>query len=183
MVLAHVVEAKIMPPPPPDDHDEFMRRQIAKYGRGSMAPNLEWSDRFLVHKRMGWGRWSIVEYHPPDAPSQEYAGRIVGMPGETIELVGDELRINSLPMTLPRAVGPFSTRAANGRLHGPGCEDNRITLKSDEFYILGDNPAIANDARFWDGSFPGHQRGAMPGDQIIGRVTYIYWPPSRWRKF
>ena len=58
-----------------------------------------------------------------------------------------------------------------------------MVLGPDEYFILGDNSPVAADSRYWRKPVPGHQPGALPAGRIVGRVTAIYWPPSRWRLF
>jgi hypothetical protein len=63
-----------------------------------------------------------------------------------------------------------------------GCWGKPITLGSDEYFLLGDNTAISDDARFWP-SIDDRQPGATPRSHIFGRVVAIVWPPQRWEVF
>jgi signal peptidase I len=151
----------------------------------AMSPALVAGDRFLCHKRVPPERWDIVLYESPVTPPQKFVSRVVGLPGETIEIVEGRLRINGDEVRLPAGVAAYSDTAGPGirRFTNPGTAGRPIRLASDEFYVVGDNSAVSYDSRAWNETYPGHQLGAVPRDRIVGRVTYIYWPVARWRKF
>ncbi len=156
----------------------------------SMSPTLLPGDRFIAHKHANWVRWSVVVINHPSYQSPDVVTRVVGLPGEGIEIIDGELGIDGRPMDRPPAVGPYlnldypySRDPYLRGKPGAGCEGNPIHLQENEYFVLGDNSALAHDARLWDIAIPGHQLGALPGEHIHGRVTAIYWPPKRWRLF
>lgn len=157
----------------------------------SMSPTVVLGDCFLVHKRVSYARWSIIAFREP-ARGLIYIKRIVGLPGERIELVGGAVTVNGNPVATPMGLGPYlSTMPGaypNHRIIGPdgrpgnGIEGNPITLGAGEYYVLGDNSPVSADSRYWSRSVAGHQPGALPRSDIIGVATWTYWPPSRWKK-
>jgi signal peptidase I len=152
----------------------------------SMIPTLSPGDLFLVQKFPTPKRWDIVIIISPQ-DSQKYAKRLIGFPGEKIEIIGGVLHVNGQPQHPPISILPYASVDAFGRKirdsDGPtGCEGDPITLGADEYYVLGDNSPISFDARYWNRALPGHQRGTLPRSSIIGVATWIYWPPSRWRR-
>lgn len=151
----------------------------------SMEPAITAGDRILSNKTVPYGRWSIVAFRPPISPSTTFVKRVVGLPGETIELDQGGVRVNGQLMTPPPGVGPYTSLDYTGRRIRPGhgCAGNPIMLGKDEYYLLGDNSPISGDCRYWNDPVEGHQPGAIPADSILGTVTDIYWPPSRWRHF
>lgn len=147
----------------------------------SMEPTLRPGDMFLVHKRVPLRRWDIVAFFaPPPARKTKWVLRIVALPGETVELKGKQVLINGAPVPLPPDVGPYRSNPD----FGPhiGCEGHPIHLGPDEYYLLGDNSDKSGDARYWAQGIGPHQPGAMPRSNIIGRATWIYWPPKHWRR-
>jgi signal peptidase I len=147
-----------------------------------MVPTLAPGDRFLCHKRVPIERWSVVVFHPPTRPHECYVFRIAGLPGETIEIRNGLVHANAAPQPPPQGVVPYVSQIGSMR-GGAGTQGQPMKLGPDEYYLLGDNTTGAGDSRFFDVAYPGHQRGAVPRDQIVGRVTYIYWPVARWRRF
>jgi signal peptidase I len=140
-------------------------------------------DRIIAAKWYEPRRWDAVVFRNPVDPKVNYLKRIVGMPGEEI-IIGDDgflivdgKRIEPPPefsklryTTLPHDKNiPAFERA---KLWGTPARP--MKLGPDEFFVLGDNTHRALDARFW---------GPVKRDAIIGTVTLIYWPPSRWRIF
>jgi signal peptidase I len=155
-----------------------------------MTPAILTTDSFLERRNAPFTRWDIVVLNSPVPPYSEMIARVVGLPGEKIEITGDGLTIDDrltplppgvdryLPMDTGHAIldSPSPGTAANG------CWGKPITLAPNEYFLLGDNSPVANDARFWP-SIYGHQPGAMPRNQIIARVVAITWPTSRWCAF
>jgi signal peptidase I len=159
----------------------------------SMAPNVSPGDLFVFFKQLSYGRWDIVGLDSPTSDSMEIrhlCKRIVGLPGDEVEITGSGLLINGKPVKIPAHVGPYlpvdswnnSLMDAEPMAAANGCWGRPITLGRDEYFLLGDNTAISDDGRFWP-SVRGHQPGATPRDQIHGRVVGIIWPLDRWRMF
>ena len=153
----------------------------------SMSPTLVARDRFLVHKLREFKRFDIVLIDPANPrtpPNDFYVKRIVGFPGETIEIKNGGVSVNGQVLRAPSGITYVSPRP-NGTHQipfGNGVEGNPITLGPDEYFFLGDNSPISGDSRYWDWSVDGHQPGALPRSHIKGVVTWIYWPISRWRR-
>ena len=149
----------------------------------SMAPALQAGDRILVHKRP-WPvrRWDVVALEPPDVPGAKWVFRVAGLPGEKVEVADGKVRVNDVPLDPPPGVGPHEGQF---RLveEGNGVEGRPIALGAREYFVLGDNSPVAGDSRYWRKPAGAHQPGALPAENIIGRVTAIYWPPNRWRMF
>lgn len=158
---------------------------------GAMSPTLMPGDKFLAHKGVDVHRHSMVVFeHPQFGPGVKIVNRIVGLPGETVEIVDGQLQIDGQSISPPPGVTGYTSmlymgvddRSLRGK-PGAGCEGNPIHLGPDEYYVLGDNTTRAKDSRLWEVVAEGHQLGVLPGDHIIGRVMAVYWPPQRWRRF
>ena len=136
----------------------------------SMKPTVAPGDYFLVFKGRPFRRWDIVGVSVP--PGGRYSGldglckRIIGLPGETIELTGDGVTIDGKVVPTPAGAGPFLPVDTSHNLLGDsepmsaaaGCWGKPITLGPDEYYLLGDNTLDSDDSRFWE-AFPGRQPG------------------------
>jgi signal peptidase I len=151
--------------------------------RSSMMPvstrRAVMGDRFLVAKFLRPKRWDVVVFKYPEDPSIIYLMRLVGLPGEDVAIRSGDVWINGARAAKPQqmakvnyAADVFSRRNAT---LGP------VRLGSDEYFVLGDFSARAKDSRVWSTGAPGHPPYAVPKSHILGVVTHIYWPPSRWR--
>ncbi len=145
----------------------------------SMAPTLAVRDRFIVHKLLPVHRWDVIAFYAPIDPRTAYTKRVVGLPGETIEIDQGVLRINGTEMTIPAAMSSFSDPKSSAR---NATARHPLKLRDDEYFVVGDNTTQSYDARYWPVGVAGHQAGAVPKSAIIGVATYTYWPVSRWRK-
>lgn len=146
----------------------------------AMRPTLQPGDRVIARRVPDVHRWDIVIFHPPGR-QDVFTQRIAGLPGEKVEIVGNELRINDAPVPPPPGIGPYTGHTS----YGPqtGCEGHPIRLASGEYFLLGDNSPVAYDSRSFPDAAPGHQVGAVPRESILGRVTAVDWPPKRMREF
>jgi signal peptidase I len=144
---------------------------------GSMSPTINPGDRVVCNKIVPIRRWDVVVFRMPSGT--KYVKRAVGLPGETVELRDGHLCINGAATPAPVAgLEPF--REPPFRIRPPRATPlDPVHLGPDEYFFLGDNSPSSYDSRYWDESFPGHQPGAIPSEQLIGRVTVRYWPPDR----
>ena len=121
----------------------------------SMEPTLHNNDRFFASTDVSeLTRGDLVLYRYPQNPSKVFVNRIVGLPGDTIEIRAGQVYINQAALHEPYAVG------RNEPESGP------IRIPENEFYVLGDNREHANDSR----AFGPIERGA-----IVGRYVAKYW--------
>lgn len=142
----------------------------------SMLPTLEVNDRLIVEKVSyrfhSPERGDIVVFIPPDAAGRECMGvqdpnfkikdafikRVVGLPGEKVEVREGTVFINDQPL------------AENYTATQSGRPLPATVVPTDSFLVLGDNRNNSCDSRFW---------GAVPRQNIIGRSAFRFWPPNR----
>lgn len=138
----------------------------------SMEATLLQGDLVLVDKLGpkigGFHRFELVIFTAPGAWSGEldtpYVKRIVGLPGETVDLVDGRLLVDGNPLDEPYANGETL----------PTGETERWEIGDNEYFVLGDNRGDSVDSRVF---------GPVDASSIIGRVALRYAPPSRFSVF
>lgn len=125
----------------------------------SMVDTLRNGDLALVTRfdyRMGGSpqRGDIVECTFPGR-SGTYIKRVIGLPGERVEILAGQTYIDGTALSEPYATG--------------AAEDYRVELGVDEYLVLGDNRAESYDSRADD-------MGLLHRENFLGRVRMILWP-------
>ena len=140
---------------------------------------IQSGDRLLVSKPLAPRRWDIIVYRRPSDPSTPYVTRLVGLPGEELAIRDGSVWINGERLALsPDVEGIVYSPGIEG---GTAVEYGPVTLGPDESFVLGDFSLRSNDSRMWQTGAPGRPAYAVPSSHLIGTVTHVYWPPSRWR--
>lgn len=104
-------------------------------------------------------RGDVVIFRYPRDPSRDFIKRVIGLPGETVEVIAGQVYINGQLMPEPFGPNPGSYNAAP------------LTVGPDEVYVMGDNRNNSSDSHLW---------GPLQLDHIIGKALVSYWPPSEW---
>lgn len=143
-------------------------------------------DRIIVNKLIRPGRWDIIVFRYPENPEVNFVFRLVGLPGETVVIRDGAVWIDGTKQSPPDACKGLEYLAEieeSGISFPPlwGSDARPARLGPDEYFVLGDFSARAKDSRLWQQGAPGHPPYAVPASYIVGVVTHIYWPPSRWR--
>lgn len=146
----------------------FIQATIAKpyeIPTGSMIPTIQpqervLANRFIYHLR-DVRRGDIVVFMPPaqlgsDVP---FVKRVVGLPGDSVEVQGGEVLINGRPFDVPDASAP---RYA----YGPE------VVPEGQLFVLGDNRNNSVDSHEW---------GFLSEESVLGEVFMTYWPLKRLR--
>jgi signal peptidase I len=159
--------------------------QAFKIPTGSMENNLLVGDHLLVNKMVfaptltglertllpidPVKRGDILVFKFPEDPTRDFIKRVIGLPGDTIELKGKTVYINGTPLDEPyvRFLFPDDLPAGVGlsgsdprRKYGPA------TVPADHFFMMGDNRDNSEDSRFW---------GFMPRSYIKGKALFVYF--------
>ena len=133
----------------------------------SMEPNFEdW--HYLIVDRVSYDfsqphRGDVIVFDLPQNESRSLIKRIIGLPGETVELKGTSVSVKNGEH--PRGFildEPYLDPANIG-----GRSDMKITLGPDQFFVLGDNRRVSADSRLW---------GELPRKDIVGRVLLRLYP-------
>ena len=120
---------------------------------------------------------NLERLHPmmPGPKDQYYIKRLVGGPGDVLEVREPELRRNGEPITGSDAFAANASRDGNYpgyRPKGDMQEGIEVTVPEGEYLALGDNSASSLDGRYW---------GTIPAADVVGRPIFIYYPfTKRW---
>ncbi len=142
-------------------------------------------DRIIAFKPLAPRRWDLIVFRLPSDPAVVYVKRLIGLPGEEVAIHDGEVWINGqLEKKPPRIAGlRYSAKPDDPFVEEPQTDWGPVTLGDDEYFVLGDFSRRAVDARYWRIGAPGYPPYAVPESHLVGVVTHIYWPPSRWRIF
>ncbi len=133
----------------------------------SMNPSFD-SGQYLVVNEISYrfekpDRGEVIVFKYPVDPSQYYIKRIIGLPGEVIEIKDGYVTIYNQEFpegnVLDESIYLPKERITIGQTY--------LKLNEDEYFVLGDNRQASSDSRQW---------GSLPEDNIIGRVWFRAWP-------
>lgn len=130
---------------------------------GSMEPTLQVGDKIIVNKLGNRfkdpERGQVIVFRYPLDKSQDFIKRVVGMPGEVIELLDSQVFVNG--ELLEENYLPADQLYPD---FGP------ITVPEESYFVLGDNRDNSQDSRAW---------GFLHRDLVVGRAVAIFWPLDR----
>jgi len=126
-------------------------------------------------------RGDVIVFIYPEDPSMDFIKRVIGLEGEKVQLVDNEIRIND--RKVPDPWGYFSGREPPWLL--PAMENyGPVIVPKDSLFVLGDNRDNSEDSRFW---------GFVPMRNVLGKAFIIYlswdakattlWDKIRWSRF
>ena len=156
--------------------------QAFKIPTGSMENNLLVGDHLLVNKAVfspmafaaeaavlpngSVERGDIVVFKFPLDPERDFIKRVIGLPGEKVELRNKTVYINDEPLSEPY-LPSHMTRLVPGAVavsqrdnHGP------TSVPDGHYFMMGDNRDNSEDSRYW---------GTLPHDHIKGKAVVVYW--------
>ncbi len=129
----------------------------------SMEPNLHNGQRLLINKiaYSNPQRGDIIIFPPPHVanPEKDFIKRIIGLPGEIIEIKDGVVYINDSPLDEPYIVD------------NAGIDMPLTVVPDGQYFVLGDNRGNSSDSR---------QGWTVPGEDIVGKAWLSIWPPKDW---
>jgi signal peptidase I len=163
--------------------------QAFKIPTSSMEPNLLVGDHLLVNKfafaptatgaeravlpLRDIRRGDVVVFKYPEDPERDFIKRVIGLPGETLELRSRQIFINGTPIAEAYAHYMFPV---NGASEGASFDVRErygpVTVPEGQLFVMGDNRDNSQDSRYW---------GFLPRHYVKGRALMIYWsfePPE-----
>jgi signal peptidase I len=127
---------------------------------GKYVPFINAGDDPQRHIFHGPERGDIVVLRDPRKPETDLIKRVIGLPGETVEIVNGKVFINEMLLEEPYITTPWNDTKA------------KILIPEGEYYVLGDNRDNSLDSR-------SSQVGLVPEDLIIGKAMLSYWPRDK----
>lgn len=142
--------------------------QAFKIPSGSMLPTLQIGDHILVNKFIYWftapERGDIIVFKFPQDEGRDFIKRVIGLPGETIEIRGKQVFINGKPLEEPYAI--HLDARVMGNPHSPRDSFGPVTVPEGHLFVMGDNRDHSMDSRFW---------GFLDLKKVKGKAFLIYW--------
>lgn len=133
----------------------------------SMSPTFE-TGQYLIVDQLTYRfeqpkRGDVVIFRYPNDPSKYFIKRIIGLPGEVVQLANGKTTIlDPLTNTTTMLDEPYLKRdRTDDHLSAP--------LASDEYFVMGDNRGASSDSRLW---------GPLPRADIVGRALVRLLPPT-----
>jgi len=138
--------------------------QPVKVEGTSMMPQLADQQRIFVNKFVyrfdEIQRGDVIVFRFPLDPSKSYIKRVVGLPGDVVEIARGQLLVNAQPVEEPYVPVRYRDRSSyppKEVMHG-------------HYYVLGDHRNTSNDSRSW---------GPVERSYITGKAVFGYWPLER----
>ena len=128
----------------------------------SMMPTMI-SGEYVAVNRLSYKLGSpqigdIIVFHFPRDPKEEYIKRVVGLPGDVIEVMNGSVYVNGQPL---------DENYLNVKMNYTG----KWEVSADQLFVLGDNRNNSSDSHDW---------GTVPMDYVVGKAVLVYWPPPAW---
>ncbi len=142
--------------------------QAFKIPTGSMQDNLLIGDHLMVNKMLYHDggtsllpsrdveRGDVVVFKFPEEPDRDFIKRVVGLPGETLQIGRRQVLVDGDP--LPEDYTRF--------VHGGQPAMREYRIPEGHYFVMGDNRDNSHDSRYW---------GALPAENVKGKGLFIYW--------
>jgi signal peptidase I len=129
----------------------------------SMEPNFREGQFILVNKlafKFGEpSRGEVIVFHNPGNIEEDYIKRVIGLPGDVVEVRDQTVYVNGQVLAEPYATNPFRDN------YGPE------VVPDDHLFVMGDNRGNSSDSR---------RIGSIPEELIVGQAWLRVWPFDKW---
>jgi signal peptidase I len=128
----------------------------------SMEPTLT-TGEYVIINRLSYKvgspqRGDIIVFHYPVDPREEYIKRVIGLPGDVVEVKGGSVYVNGQKL---------DETYLNVKTNYTGTWE----VPEGQLFVLGDNRNNSSDSHDW---------GTVPMDYVVGKAIVVYWPPPDW---
>src|SRR6266508_335269 len=163
--------------------------QAFKIPTGSMEDNLKVGDHIIVNKFIygpasnAWKRvlplrdpkrGDIIVFRYPLQPDTDFVKRVIGMPGDTVEIRDKKVSVNGKQLVEPYVIHEDSTvyplQPALPEPYRSRDQFGPFTVPAGQYFAMGDNRDRSSDSRYW---------GTVPRGMIKGRAFMVYWSWGR----
>jgi len=129
------------------------------YARADQSPLVSGGEDRLRYLFGGPRRGDLMVFRFPGVPERELVKRLIGLPGEEVEIVRGQVFVDGRALAEPYL-------AVSGDYSYP-----RQRIPAGQYFVLGDNRPESNDS---------HLGWLVPADRLVGRAWLSLWPPGRW---
>ena len=138
--------------------------QVTVVRGASMEPTLHNNERLIANKISyrfeSPKRSEILIFKPPLEIKRNYIKRIIGIPGDKIEIIKGEIYLND-------------NKLEENYIEYKSYEDlSAVLVPDDSFFVLGDNRSNSSDSRYW---------GFVPRKNVVGKAWVVFWPLNKIR--
>ncbi len=128
----------------------------------SMEPTMH-DGQYVIISKMSYRlgdpeRGDVIVFRYPRGPERDFIKRIIGLPGDTVEVRDGTVLVNGDPLE-------------EDYIASPPAYENTWKVGAGEYFVLGDNRNNSSDSHTW---------GMLPAGNVIGRAWITYWPPTDW---
>ena len=131
--------------------------------QSSMLPNFKQGELVVVNKAAYWfggpKRGDVVILKAPNGEKNNWIKRIIGLPGDTVEIIKGVTYVNGIQLYEPYVKNNFTYTMP------------KVIVPADTYFFLGDNRDVSNDSShgWW-----------LKRDDVLGKAWFISWPPKDW---
>lgn len=128
----------------------------------SMEPSMH-NDQYVLVDKISYmlgkpQRGDVIVFNYPQATERDFIKRVIGLPGETISVMGGVVYVNDQPLT-----EPYINQVTG--------YEGTWTLSAEQYFVMGDNRNSSSDSHIW---------GPLDYKYFVGRAVFVYWPPDSW---
>ncbi len=140
---------------------EFIFAPVKVEGK-SMMPTFEDNNRIIVSKMSKVERFDMIVFHSP-VSNDDYIKRVIGLPGDIVEVQDDVLLINNIIYDEPYLQENKEMLSTQEQL----TDDFKVTVPEGSLYVMGDNRKKSSDSR---------EIGFITEDAVVGEVKFRFFP-------
>lgn len=139
----------------------YMRINLARLGK--VVPQINRLEKPALYPFNPPLRGDMVVFFFPEChPNRDCVKRVIGVPGDSVEVREGVVLLNGVQLDSPTTHYPMPF------------PNSSVTLGMDEYYVLGDNLMVSRDSRYW---------GPLPLESIKGKVWTTYWPLRKFEMY